>query len=86
MWSEAESGCTSGHLEDIAVANLLHFRRKDHYVVRSLGWAGLAVSIAALGLFVGRELRVRYKFNHRTPIDFYKHAGDQTPPDYAMGI
>lgn len=69
------------------MANLLHFRRKDNYVLRSLGWAGIAVSIAALGLYVGHELRLRYKFNHRTPYDFYAHAGgDQTPADYAMGV
>jgi hypothetical protein len=30
---------------------------------------------------------VRYKFNHRSPYDFYKHAGDQEPLDsYAVGI
>jgi hypothetical protein len=30
---------------------------------------------------------LRYKFNHRTPYDFYAHAGgDQTPADYAMGV
>lgn len=34
------------------------------------------LGIAALGLYVGRELRSRYKFNRRTPYDFFSHAGD----------
>jgi hypothetical protein len=45
------------------------------------------VSVAALGLLVGRELKLRYKFNHRTPYDYYKHAGDHDPLDsYAVGV
>lgn len=66
---------------------LPHFEKTEHPVVRTLSWAGVAVSIAALGLFVGRELRIRYKFSHRTPYDYYTHAGDHTPvADFAMGV
>lgn len=39
-------------------------------------WFGVAVGAVALGLYVGREIRRRYKFNRRTPYDFYAHAGD----------
>jgi hypothetical protein len=47
----------------------------------------VAVGIAALGLYVGRELRFRYKFNRRTPSDFFSHAGDEgQPTDFGMGI
>jgi hypothetical protein len=36
---------------------------------------------------VGWELRVRYKFNRRTPSDFFAHAGDEgQATDYGMGI
>jgi hypothetical protein len=48
--------------------------------------ASLAVGVAAVGVFVGRELRIRYKFNHRKPADFFAHAGDELPADYGMGI
>jgi hypothetical protein len=52
-----------------------------------VGWTSVAVGIAAVGLYVGRELRARYKFNHRTPYDFFSHAGDSVcAPDYGTGI
>lgn len=52
-----------------------------------VGWTSVAVGIAAVGLYVGRELRARYKFNHRTPYDFFSHAGDSVcAADYGTGI
>ena len=52
-----------------------------------VGWTSVAVGIAAVGLYVGRELRARYKFNHRTQYDFFSHAGDSVPAaDYGTGI
>ena len=69
------------------MSNLLPFQQKPNYLLRTVTWAGVAVTVAALGLLIGRELRVRYKFNHRSPYDFYKHAGDQEALDsYAVGI
>lgn len=66
------------------------FRRKsdeNKIAMRVLGWTSIAVGVTALGLYVGRELRQRYKFNHRTPADFYSHAGDETPSaEYGVGI
>jgi len=52
-----------------------------------VGWTSFAVGIAAVGLYFGRALRARYKFNHRTPYDFFSHAGDSIrPADYGTGI
>jgi hypothetical protein len=52
-----------------------------------VGWTSLALGIAAVGLYVGRELRARYKFNHRTQYDFFSHAGDSVcAADYGTGI
>ena len=52
-----------------------------------VGWTSVAVGIAAVGLYVGRELRARYKFNHRTQYDYFAHAGDSVcAPDYGTGI
>jgi hypothetical protein len=52
-----------------------------------VGWTSVALGVAALGLFIGRELRARYKFNHRTQYDFFAHAGDSIPAaDYGTGI
>ena len=71
----------------MTMENLLPFRRKPNYLLRTVTWGGIAVTVAALGLVVGRELRLRYKFNHRSPYDYYTHAGDQAPLDsYAVGV
>lgn len=59
---------------------------ESRIALRILGWTSVAVGVAAVGLYVGRELRLRYKFSHRTPTDFYAHAGDESPTDYGMGI
>ncbi|HEY6447674.1 MAG TPA: hypothetical protein VIY53_14530 [Acidobacteriaceae bacterium] len=54
--------------------------------LRAVGWTSVALGITALGLFVGRELRLRYKFNRRTPSDFYAHAGEELNAEYGMGV
>lgn len=54
---------------------------------RVVGWASVVLGVTALGLYVGRDLRARYKFNHRTQYDFFAHAGDQAPAaDYGLGV
>jgi hypothetical protein len=42
--------------------------------------------VLALGVVIGRELRQRYKFNHRTPYDMYAHSGDQQDVEFGVGI
>ncbi len=58
---------------------------KEDATFRVIGWFSIGVAVAALGVYLGRELRVRYKFNRRTPYDFYSHAGKQTT-EFGMGI
>ena len=61
--------------------------QEEGYAMAIVGWTSVAVGIAAVGLYVGRELRARYKFNHRTPYDFFSHAGDSVcAADYGTGI
>ena len=55
-------------------------------VLRAIGWTSVALAVTALGLYVGRELRLRYKFNHRTPSDYFSHAGEEMGAEYGMGI
>ena len=58
-----------------------------HPLLRALSVASLVLGATALGLVVGRELRLRYKFNRRTPYDFYAKAGDPVSlTEYGMGI
>lgn len=54
--------------------------------LRAIGWTSVAVGVTALGLFIGRELRIRYKFKRRTPSDFFSHAGEELDPGFGMGI
>jgi hypothetical protein len=58
--------------------------RESRVVLRIIALASVAVGVAAVGLYVGHELRVRYKFKRRTPTDFYAHAGDQPVDDYGL--
>ena len=53
-----------------------------------IGLASLAVGVAALGVYLGRELRIRYKFNRRTPYERYGHSGDNGAAvgEFGMGV
>jgi hypothetical protein len=53
-----------------------------------IGLASVAVGAAALGLYLGREFRSRYKFKRRTPYDRFSHAGDKRAAvgEFGMGI
>jgi hypothetical protein len=58
----------------------------SHNALKAIGWVSVGLGIAAVGLFVGRELRKRYQFNHRTPYDFYANAGTQAASEFGMGV
>ncbi len=60
-------------LED-AVAEVAH---EGKVVLRNIGWVSAGITVLAIGVVVGREIRQRYKFNRRTPYDFYEHSGDE---------
>jgi hypothetical protein len=56
-------------------------------LLKTVGWISAALGAVALGLLVGRELRIRYKFNRRTPYDLYAHSGDELMDvDCGVGI
>jgi len=58
----------------------------ESVLFKTIGWISAGLGAVALGLFVGRELRIRYKFNRRTPYDFYAHSGDEDDVDFGLGI
>ena len=60
--------------------------QEDSKTLRVIGWFSIGMAVAALGLYVGRELRLRYKFSHRTPYDFYSNAGNQQTSEFGVGI
>jgi hypothetical protein len=67
------------------VESLTPGEEKEGATLRVIGWFSIGMAVAALGIYLGRELRVRYKFNRRTPYDFYSNAGKQTT-EFGMGI
>ncbi len=58
----------------------------DSTTLRVVGWFSLGMAVAALGIYVGREIRSRYKFSHRTPYDFYSNAAEPQSAEFGMGI
>jgi hypothetical protein len=58
----------------------------DTKTLRVIGWFSVGMAVAAVGLYVGRELRLRYKFKKRTPYDFYSSAGNQQSTEFGVGI
>ena len=58
----------------------------EHKTLRVIGWFSAGMAVATLGIYLGYELRSRYKFRHRTPYDFYSSAEPQTANDFGVGI
>jgi hypothetical protein len=54
--------------------------------LRAITWFSVGMAVATVGIFVGREMRKRYVFNHRTPYDFYSSADEQHAGEFGMGI
>ena len=69
------------------VAEAQDSENKESNLLKTVGWISAALGAVALGVLVGRELRIRYKFNHRTPYDMYAHSGDEMGDvDWGVGI
>jgi hypothetical protein len=60
--------------------------QEDSKTLKVIGWFSVGMAVAAIGLYVGRELRLRYKFKQRTPYDFYSSAGNQQSTEFGVGI
>ena len=60
---------------------------ESRLVLRNVGFVSAGVTALALGVVVGRQLRQRYKFQHRTPYDFYAHSGERGHDvEFGVGI
>jgi hypothetical protein len=60
--------------------------QEEAKTLKVIGWFSVGITVAALGLYVGRELCQRYKFKKRTPYDFYSSAGNQQSTEFGVGI
>ncbi|MDR3751656.1 MAG: hypothetical protein P4K94_09250 [Terracidiphilus sp.] len=59
---------------------------KESHTLRVIGWFSVGMAVAALGIYVGAELRNRYKFKRRTPYDFYANAGKRQASEFGVGV
>ena len=55
-------------------------------LLRTAAWVSAGVGALAVGVIVGREIRMRYKFKRRTPYDVYAHSGDEQEMEFGVGI
>ena len=71
-----------------SVEDTMDFAEKEGRVMlRNIGWVSAGITVLAVSVVVGREIRQRYKFNRRTPYDIYAHAGDRIPDvEFGVGI
>ena len=60
--------------------------KNETSALKVITWFSVGMAVAAIGIFVGRELRSRYKFKRRTPYDFYANAGEQQASEFGVGI
>ena len=60
--------------------------KKESNTLQVVTWFSVGMAVAAVGIFVGRELRSRYKFRRRTPYDFYAGASECSAGEYGVGI
>ena len=51
-----------------------------------IGWFSVGIAVAAIGIYVGAELRSRSKFKKRTPYDFYLNAGEYQAGEFGVGV
>jgi hypothetical protein len=58
----------------------------ERKALQLIGWFSAGMALAALGFYLGSELRSRYKFKRRTPYDFYSNAGEAQASEFGMGI
>ena len=73
--------------EAIENTNEIELEEKtERSTLRVIGWFSVGMAVAALGIYLGSELRSRYKFKRRTPYDFYSNAGENQASEFGMGV
>lgn len=60
--------------------------KKDSKALKVIGWFSIGMAVAALGVYIGAEMRNRYKFKKRTPYDFYANAGEAQASEFGVGV
>jgi hypothetical protein len=63
-----------------------HEEKKDSKALKVIGWFSIGMAVAAIGIYIGAEMRNRYKFKKRTPYDFYANAGESQASEFGVGV
>ena len=71
---------------ELTVEETCEVEKVGSTALRVITWFSVGMAVAALGIFVGAELRNRYKFKKRTPYDFYSNAGEQQASEFGVGV
>ncbi len=59
---------------------------KEKNTLRVITWFSVGMAVAALGIYLGSELRKGYKFKRRTPYDFYSNADERQTGEFGVGV
>ncbi|WP_420237836.1 hypothetical protein ACOBR2_19965 [Telmatobacter bradus] len=69
--------------EEVEVANE---ESKSSKALQAIGWLSIGIAVAALGIYIGTEVRSRSRFKKRTPYDFYAGAGEGEASEFGVGV
>ena len=58
---------------------------QESRTLQVIGWFSVGMVVAALSIYLGTELRSRYKFKRRTPYDFYANT-DAQAGEFGVGV
>jgi hypothetical protein len=73
-------------VEPISAEEITVAQKSEKKALRVIGWFSIGMAVAALSIYLGYEVRSRYKFRKRTPYDFYSNSGEQHISEFGMGI
>ena len=87
VWEKRDMMCDKKQ-DGADATKALPAREKDSMkTLKTIGWISVGLGAVAAGLIAGRELQKRYKFNRRTPYDYYAHSGDEmTDVEFGVGV
>lgn len=73
-------------LSDSSVPENAEPEKTGGTALRVITWFSVGIAVAAVGIYVGAEIRNRYRFKKRTPYDFYSKAGNRQASEFGVGI
>lgn len=76
----------AAEVERLEVVEIANEDKKPSKALQAIGWLSIGMAVAALGIYIGTEMRSRSKFKKRTPYDFYANAGEGESSEFGVGV